>query len=299
MQEPPVYPPPYKPPEMKVLYFLAFVFGLVIVISLSVYYYTELLWFESVGYENVFLTYLKYSLGFFFLEFIIFFVPLFLTNIAIRRVTLEFHGEPLKIPHLVDFGIAIFAALTVKNYWGSMLFYLNSSDFGIKDPIFGMDAAFYTFQLPFLRIILGSLLAAVLISLAIAAFAYMYAFRWVKSLEEFKEIFPGSGFIHFSVLVVLSFILSAVLLYLSRFGILHSEHGLISGASYVDVNILSPSLMFLSAIVLLSGIFAGYLVARRRVERVFQVVGVLFVIAILLTFVAPFFVQKFVLSRRN
>ena len=298
MQEPPVpvYPPPYKPPEMRVFYFIAFIFGFVVAVSLSIYYYTEFVWFDSVGYGEVFLTYLKYTLAFFFLEFLIFFIPLLLTNIAIRKVTLEFHGESLKIPHLLDFGIAVFAALTVKNYWSSMLFYFNSSEFGLADPIFGFDASFYTFQLPFIKILLGSLLAAVLISLTIAVFAYMYAFRWVKNLEEFKEIFPGSGFVHLSVLVTTSFILSALLVFISRFEIVHSEHGLISGASYVDVNVLSPSLLLLSAMVLLSGIFAGYLVAKRRVERVLQVIGVLFVIAILLTFVAPFVVQKFIVE---
>uniref|UniRef100_A0A7C3VKS7 UPF0182 protein ENR21_06650 n=1 Tax=Archaeoglobus fulgidus TaxID=2234 RepID=A0A7C3VKS7_ARCFL len=294
MREQPYFP--YKPPEMKVLYFLAFIFGLIAVISLSIYYYTEFLWFDSVGYGDVFLTYLKYSIAFFFLEFLIFFIPLTVSNLAIRKVTLEFHGEPLKIPHLLDFVIALFAALTVKNYWISMLFYLNSTDFGIPDPIFGFDASFYTFQLPFLKLLLGSLLGAVLISLTISVFAYIYAFRWVKSLEEFSEIFPGSGFVHLSILVFALFLFSASLIFLSRFEIVYSEHGLISGASYVEVNVLSPSLTILSAIVLISGILAGYLIAKRNFERVLQITAVLFVVAVLLTFVAPFIVQKFIVE---
>jgi len=189
MREQPYFP--YKPPEMKVLYFLAFIFGLIAVISLSIYYYTEFLWFDSVGYGDVFLTYLKYSIAFFFLEFLIFFIPLTVSNLAIRKVTLEFHGEPLKIPHLLDFVIALFAALTVKNYWISMLFYLNSTDFGIPDPIFGFDASFYTFQLPFLKLLLGSLLGAVLISLT-SPFSHTFtpsggSRAWKNSRKSFLE----------------------------------------------------------------------------------------------------------------
>jgi uncharacterized membrane protein (UPF0182 family) len=300
MQEPssipPTYPPPYRPPEMRVFYFIAFLIGIIVIFSLSVYYYTEYLWFESVGYAEVFKTYLTYSIGFFLLIFAIFMVILTVSNIVVRRVTLEFLGEPLKIPHFVSFIISIFAALSANELWSNMLFYFNAADFGIKDPIFGMDASFYTFKLPFIKIVLGALLAASIISLAISIFAYIYAFRWVKSFEEFKEIFPGSGFLHFSVHSFFTFLIAAAFIFISRYELVYSQHGLISGASYVEVNIVAPALLLLSILAVIVGITSAYFVAKKKVERVFQAVVVLILIAILLVFIAPFTVQKFIVE---
>lgn len=289
---PPPPPPPYRPPELRALYFIAGIIALAVIFSLSVYYYTEFLWFESVGYGNVFLTYLTYSIGFFLLVFAIFMVSLTATNLAVRRVTMEFLGEPFKIPHLLNLIVSIFAALSTQNLWKSMLFYFNSADFGIKDPIFGIDASFYTFKLPFLKTILGVALAAVMISTAIAIFAYIYAFRWVRSFEEFKEIFPGSGFVHLGIKASLILTLTAALIFISRYEIVHSQHGLLSGAGYVEVNVLSPSLLFVSAIAVIAGVASAYLIAKRNFEMLGYVIAIFVAVSILAAAVIPFAVQK-------
>ncbi|WP_202320094.1 UPF0182 family membrane protein [Archaeoglobus neptunius] len=294
MQQLPVppYPPPYKPPELKVLYFIAGIIAVTALVSLSVYYYTEYLWFESVGYGSVFITYLKYSIGFFILVFAIFMTFLTATIVAVKKVTMEFLGEPLKIPHLLSLAISLFAAFSMQSQWKSMLFYINSAEYGIKDPIFGLDAAFYTFQLPFLKMVIGILLAAAVISITIAIFAYIYAFRWVKSFDEFKEIFPTSGFVHLGINVLILLSLAGALIYISRFEIVHSQHGLLSGAGYVEVNILSPALLLVSALSFVSGISAAYLIAKKNFEMVFYVIVLFVAISILAAVIVPFAVQK-------
>lgn len=286
-------PPPYRPPELRALYFIVGIIALAVIFSLSVYYYTEFLWFESVGYGNVFLTYLAYSVGFSLLIFVIFMVFLTITNLVIRQVTMEFLGEPFKIPHLLDLIISIFATFSTQNLWKSMLFYFNASDFGIKDPIFGIDAAFYVFKLPFLKTILGATLAAAMTSAAIAIFAYIYAFRWVKSFEEFKEIFPSSGFLHLGLNAFLILSLTAALIFISRYEIVHSQRGLLSGAGYVEANILSPSLLFVSAIAVITGVASAYLIAKRNFEMLGYVIATFVAVSILAAVVIPFTVQKF------
>ncbi len=286
-------PSPYRPPELKALYFIAGIIALAVIVSLSMYYYTEYIWFEAIGYGNVFVTYITYSIGFFALIFAIFMAFLTATNIAVRKVTMEFLGEPFKVPHILSLIISLFAALSTQNLWKTMLFYFNASEFGIKDPIFGMDASFYTFKLPFLKVLLGAMLAAVIISTAIAIFSYIYTFRWVKSFDEFKEIFPGSGFVHFSVMAFLILSLTAGLIYISRYELVHSQHGLLSGAGYVEVNILSPSLILISTLALITGLVSAYLIVKKDFEMLGYVIAIFIGISILATIIVPFTVQKF------
>lgn len=282
----------YRPLELRALYFVVGVLGLAIFVSLSVYYYTEYIWFESVGYGKVFLTYLSYSVGFFILIFAIFMLFLTATNIAVRRVTMEFLGEPLKIPHLISLIISLFAALSSRNLWKYMFFYVNSAEFGLEDPIFGLDASFYTFKLPFLKILLTAMLAATIISTAIAIFAYVYTFRWVKSFEEFKEIFPGSGFIHLAVMAFLIFTFIGGIIYISRYELVHSQHGILSGAGYVEANILSPSLILTSILAIITGIAVSYLIAKRDFEIMSYIVVIFVLISIVATIAIPFAIQK-------
>ncbi len=285
-------PPPYRPPELRALYFVIGILALAIIISLSLYYYTDYLWFDSVGYGQVFVTYLIYSISFFLLVFGIFMIVLTANNIAVRKVTMEFLGEPLKVPHLLSFLISLFAAIGIQPYWRVMLLYFNASDFGITDPIFGMDASFYTFKLPFIKMLVGIILASLVISATISIFAYIYVFRWVRSFEEFKEIFPGSGFIHLSILTALIFVSIAALTFVSRYELVHSQHGLLSGAGYVDANITAPALMFVSILSLVVAILSAYLVARKEFEILAYTLVVFVVLSILATIIVPFTVQK-------
>ncbi len=291
---PPSYtpPPPYRPPELRALYLVIAVLAIAVITSLSLYYYTDYLWFDAIGYGQVFVTYLSYSITFFLLIFGIFMVVLTANNIAVRKVTMEFLGEPLKIPHLLSLLISLFAAIGVQPYWKTLLFYVNASDFGITDPIFGMDAAFYTFKLPFLKLLIGVTLVAVVVSTAISIFAYIYTFRWVKSFEEFKELFPGSGFAHFSILAALIFVLIAALTLISRYELVHSQHGILSGAGYVDANITAPALILVSVLALIGGVVSSYLIFRKDFEMLAYIVVAFAVISILAAFVVPFAVQK-------
>ncbi len=283
----------YRPPDFRVLYFIIAVISTITLISLGIYYYTEYLWFESLGYAAVFIKYLQYTVGFYLMIFGLFFAVLFANNVALRKSTEDFLGEPFKIPHLLDFLIAVFIAVVFRNYWSTLLFYVNAADFGVKDPIFGLDAAFYTFKLPFIKILLTALLVAVLLALLISVLVYAFVFRWVKTIDEFKDVFPQPGFVHLGVLVFATFLFFAAFVFIERYELVYSQHGIISGASYVDANIRIPAYTFVAAVSAAVAFAAMYLIIKRDVELTVYLLLALALIYIIAALLIPFAVQKF------
>ncbi|MET1124919.1 MAG: UPF0182 family protein [Archaeoglobaceae archaeon] len=283
--------------EAAAMMLLAIAALVALAVALSaVYYYTEFLWFESLGYGEVFVTYFSHSLAFGALIFAIVFAILALNNLAVRKASEEFLGEPFRIPILVDATVAFFVAAMLSPNWQSMFFFLHSANFGVVDPVFGMDASFYVFKLPFIKLIVGTVLAAVIFAAIIAAISYSYIFRWVQTLSELLEIFPQRGFLHISILLLAILFSSAALIYLSAFELVHSQHGIISGAGYVDVNYRIPALFLSSIIFAASALIASYFLYSAKVGRaaiaVLSAVGFVFLAAV----VTPAAIQKFVVE---
>jgi len=118
---------------------------------------------------------------------------------------------------------------------------------------------------------------------------YIYHFRWVRSWEEFKEVFPELGYLHMSVLFAIMFILISIYLYVTRFDLLFSQHGVVSGASWVELNVLMPSMLVMSII---SVGFAVVCLKFRSFEKIVILFGIFLVIIAFVLGVVPFAVQK-------
>ncbi len=254
--------------------------------------YTEYLWFDSLGYGKLFLAMLSYRLELFALVFVLTFVILTLNSFMIKRAIKEFLGEPVKYYHSIDLIFSLVLAYSFSNYWMRLVFFLNGVEFNLKDPIFGNDISLYVFRLPFIKLILLVIAATISLSFAIAIFYYAYVFRWVKSFEEFKELFPQAGYTHIAVLSAITFILLSAYIYVARFDLLTSQHGVVSGASWVEVNVLMPLMLFIS---ILSIVFAGISLhfGRKSFENLALVFVIFGIIAIFSLGFVPFAIQKF------
>jgi len=118
---------------------------------------------------------------------------------------------------------------------------------------------------------------------------YIYHFRWVRSWEEFKEVFPDLGYLHISILFAILFFLIGVYLYVERFELLFSQHGVVSGASWVEVNVLMPALLLMSFV---SFGFGLACLKVRGFERVALLFGIYIIVVAFALGVIPFAVQK-------
>ncbi|HEY8719571.1 UPF0182 family protein, partial [Pengzhenrongella sp.] len=136
---------------------------------------TDLLWFRSIGLEDVYLR--RYTAGFWaFIVFLIAFFLIALPNlyVALRpqvpRIVVDTDAPKragalaltLRLMPLLLVP-AFFFGLAGGDEWDSLLRWLNAVPFGTTDPVFGRDIGFYFFTLPVLEFVRGWLLAAVVL----------------------------------------------------------------------------------------------------------------------------------------
>ena len=146
-------------------------------------FWTDLLWFGEVGYTQVFWTQIWSRLlvglagGVFFL--VVFLVNVMLARRLSPRVRLAGRSRGDDVLELVptedgvvrwvlvvvSLVIAFFFGLAASGNWTDVLLFLNRTPFGYPDPVFGLDASFFVFTLPFLRDILSLTAWAVVLSL--------------------------------------------------------------------------------------------------------------------------------------
>jgi len=130
--------------------------------------------------------------------------------------------------------IAIFFGLTAKTRWFLLLQFIHAQPFGQTDPLFGLDASFYVFRLPFLSFALGHLLSALVLAIAGTTLLYLYQDRifitggTVKVTPEVRR--------HLSVLIAAALVLKAGAYWLARYKLLNVDRGLYGGPGYADVH---------------------------------------------------------------
>ena len=156
-----------------------------VAITASAGVYTDSLWFQSLGQSAVFRTRI--------LSPLILFAGIFLVSFfwlvanwwwATRRVTAVplWPGQTVPglagvaLPRLAAWaavGMAFLIGLAAAGNWSTVLLYLHRGSFGVAEPLFGRDAGFYVFSLPFWRMwrdLAGTLVLTSLVgSLAIYA----------------------------------------------------------------------------------------------------------------------------------
>ena len=152
-------------------------------------FYTDYLWFDSLGQRSVFTRVLRAKIGLgvvFTLGFAL---------LSTLNLTLADRVNPPPMPEGVDeaiveryreivgrrvwlvrIGISLLlgfiAGAPASSQWKEWLLFNNAVRFGVKDPQFGQDVSLYVFRLPFLTFVVDWLFAAFVIILIVTAVAY-------------------------------------------------------------------------------------------------------------------------------
>ena len=106
------------------------------------------------NYTNIFYTNLTYRYGIMAVNFIILYFILYFTNRGIKKgLKPFFEKEKKEIPKLPNKSLALVISALVSFVTSSALMQKimlisNGTSFGIQDPIFGLDIAYYMFQKP-------------------------------------------------------------------------------------------------------------------------------------------------------
>ncbi|HLZ38018.1 MAG TPA: UPF0182 family protein, partial [Mycobacteriales bacterium] len=260
---------------------LPLVLGAVVLLGLFstfVSFYTNLLWFRSVGFSSIYLTQLRTRLLLFVLFGVLMAVAVganivvaYRTRPPYRTMSLEQQNleryrvaiEPYLRPLLVGIAVAIglLAGSSAAGQWRTWLLWRNGQSFGERDAEFGRDVGYFTFTYPFQRFLLGFAFAAVLLSLIAAALTH-YLYGGIRLQTPGEKTSPAAR-VHLSVLLGLFVVLKAAAYWLDRYGLAFSPRGTVTGPSYTDVNALLPAKTILAAIAVLCGLLFFANVARR------------------------------------
>jgi uncharacterized protein len=290
---------------MGVLVLVLFVLG-----SGFLGFYTDWLWFQSLGYTSVFLRLINYKffLGIVFGGFaaLLFYLngrlvfslahtpyPLNAQSIPINIPTwLEGRLRSLLIPATVLIGI--FMGGSAAGQWESFQLFQAASPMGTVDPVFGQDISFYLFRLPFLQFLVSWFGGLWIISLLAAAVIIVFRFQfqmgqrgvvlkpWVK-----RYLFASFGIL---------FLFLAGYFFLSRFDLLFSGRGVVFGPGYVDQNYLLPALKLMVPSSLLLGLLFLFQAFRSGGRWIYGALGLYIVIYFLGIYLVPGFIQRFIVT---
>ena len=292
---------------------LAVLAAALIIIALSLRgiagFYTDYLWFDSLGRTDVWGRVLGARIVLTLIFFGVFFALLWLNLFIADRsapatripgpeeeLLARYHdavsGRTGLVRGAVSFVFALLAAAGVQSQWEEWLLFVNRQDFGIDDPQFNVDIGFYVFQLPFLSYVVDWAFAAFIIIFILTVIAH-YLNGGIRMAATTGERTTASVKVHLSAILAVLAVIRAADYWLSRYELTVSRRGVVDGALYTDVNAQLPALSLLIAISLSAVVLLVFNLRQRGWTLPIIAVGLWAFVAIVMGGIYPAFVQRF------
>jgi uncharacterized membrane protein (UPF0182 family) len=273
-------------------------------------FWTDYLWFDSVGFGSVWTTLIFSRVMLVVIATVVAFSLLYLNLVVADRLSppqslaagspdeeiVERFQDWVR-PRRIRFRLAVsgffglLIGLGAGAWWQDWLLYRNTESFGIVDPVFGKDVGFYVFSVPLYRDVFGWAFQFFLITFLIIA-ALHYLNGGVQILPRAQRVAAGVK-VHLSVLLAIVALLKAGGYWLDRFDLLYSSRGAAYGASYTDVNAQLPALSLLIGISVFAAILLLVNIRMKGWTLPAAAVGVWLVTSIALGGIWPAAVQRF------
>ncbi len=289
------------------LFFFA-VLLLIVFFGQAISLYTDWLWFQEVGYAQVFTTSITFkvilALVFGALFSLLVYFNIKLAAQAPRGVTFLDQESAIELPspELVDpllqrllLPVAILlgfiAGPQAASQWESLLLFFNSVPFGLEDPLFGRDIGFYVFQLPALTALYNWLSFTLGITFLATAFTYLL-YRGVQYTQRGLFLAERAR-THLFFLIAIFLAIKSGGYFLDTFELLYSSRGAAFGASYADVYANLPILRILSVLALATAGLCVVQIYRPGFKYLFVGLGALILVHIVGLNLYPSFLQRF------
>jgi hypothetical protein len=273
-------------------------------------FYIDILWFRELRLSSVFWTVFWTRLGLAIAFGFVFFLLLYANLLIARRLrpryrvysTEEEYVERYRVafePYArwvlpaVALLFALFSATGVSNQWEAFRLWRVAGEvsFGVIDPVFERDAAFYVLSLPFQKFVQSWLFSSlVVVTLVTAAAHYLWGGIRYRAMGE--RVTPQVK-AHLSVLLGLILLVRAWGYRLGQFELLFSPRGAVTGASYTDVNAQLPALRILFFIAIICALLFLVNIRFRGWALPVIAIGILVLASIVVGGIIPAFVQRF------
>jgi uncharacterized membrane protein (UPF0182 family) len=269
--------------------------------------YVDWLWFQEVGYTQVFTTSLFFKTVLALFGGGIFALLIYVNaKIAARSVKgIRFLQENfIELPSvaLIDplvqrlllpgaLVVGLFAAPQAASQWESFLLLLNPTSFGFEDPLYNRDLSFFVFQFPALRTLYNWLMTALALALAVTAVVYVL-YRGLQYSPRGIFLTPHAR-THLLTLVAALLAIKAAGYVLDSYDLLYSPGGAAFGAGYTDVYVSLPALRTLTVVALIAAALAAAQITRPGFSYVIVGIAGLAVVHVIGLNALPAMVQRF------
>ena len=270
---------------------------------------TQLWWFDTVGYEQVFWTKITWQVLIWVTTAVVYFGFLWGNYWLAQSFTRErsfsfFTGSYLELYNkslvnylalVIIFVAAWAAAAESVPAWETILKYLHSTPFELVDPIYKQDLSFYLFQLPLYESILAWLSTLLITAFVLSLLIYIFK-ETVSFQSQWQQFLTGKIKTHLSILLAGIAFLNALGFWLRRYELLYSPEGVVFGAGYTDVHAKLFAYWVMSFATLALGIIFLIAVSRPNLAIPTSGIALYLAIFILINGLYPLWQQKFVVE---
>lgn len=239
--------------------------GVAVVLGLFVVFaqvYTDILWFDQLGFLQVFTTEWVTKIILFAIGVLLMAAPLWLClNLAHRKrpvyvpttpqqENLDRYREaiePLRavVTVVASLVVGVLGGIALSASWQQVQMFLHSTPFGIKDPEFGHDVSFFVFQLPVIRLLVDYLGMVALLAF-IGSLVAHYLFGGLRPGEQRGLDMTRAAQVQIAVTAGALILLQAARLFVLRYESLTNTSGIVTGATYTTSNITLPAMLIIA-----------------------------------------------------
>ena len=273
---------------------------LMVLASLLSAFWTERLWFSSVGYASVFTAILGGSMAAVVAASMALayrFRPMLFPGVNSPNDGLDRYRQTVGpvVGRLVAAAatlMGVTAGFSASGQWRSFLMWRNSEEFGTTDPYFGRDHGFFIFDLPWWHFVVDFAMSMTVVGL-IAALLVHYLFGGIRLSGRPGDRVSGAAQVQIAVLLALFALAKAVDYWLDRYDLVLDSTNGFTGMGHTEESTVLPGKEILAGIAIVCAVM--FLANIWRRTWMLPSLGVaLFVLStVILSMIVPGVVQQF------
>ena len=269
-------------------------------------FYTDALWFSSVGLRSVWLKLFEIKAGLMVVFAAIFALLLLSSLLVAERLapkgpSLDAEDEFVKryqevigpYSRWIRAALVVILSLIVGSQaigqWNNWILFRHSTAFDATDPQFHRNVAYFVMTLPFEQFLIHWALVALFLVLLLTILSH-YLNGGIRMQGPKPRVRPAVK-AHISVILGLLALVKAVGYYLARYNLDLSSNGYSQGADYTDVHARLPALELLILVSLAAAILLIYNIRRQGWALPILGVGLWFLVALTAGTIYPAAVQ--------
>ena len=264
--------------------------------------YTDLMWFESLGFRPVFVTVTVTRISLFIIgtlsTAVILSASLWVAHrFSAGEVNLPLPPEmALSLKRAVVWGAIVITIVlslifgsVLASQWELFLRFTNSVPFGQTDPVYGRDLGFFIFNLPMYSFIQGWIMGIGIVTLLATV-----ALNFVNhSLRGVGYEMSGARLVHISVIAAVIMVTIAVGHWFDRWALVLSEDGAGFGAMYADLSARQPALLIMTIVAAAAAVMMLVNIYLKQTRIVIGAVVLWVALGLVLNTAWPAVIQQF------